>query len=285
MLLSSIKINLKSILRDPTTALAALVAIIMQFMYGLNDYARTNQFDVHETPDVTPIFNYAMNVMLDALAKPVAQIAFPFLGVIIAVNLFKEMRFNAYDIMASGQLSFRQFYLSKLIAYYVIGLVASLGLGLSFEILYLIVYHPFYWELNWLWVLGAQIAWMIALYTSCLLVPIAIGIFAASVSGVAATAPIANCAYYYLPMMTPIWKLRLHSYIHVVPDKLLVFMKYWVVQPKDWYKVQIGGDLAVQWGVDSSFKDAIISYISMLVLAAILLTASYFLLKRRYEKA
>ena len=114
MLWSSIKNNLKTILRDPTTALAALVAIIMQFMYGLNVYDFVNQLDVHYTEKVTRTYDYIMNVMMDVIAKPVFQIAFPFLGVIIAVNLFKEKRSNAYDIMSAGQLSFRQFFFSKI---------------------------------------------------------------------------------------------------------------------------------------------------------------------------
>ncbi len=285
MLLSNIKMNMKTILRDSATAFAALIAVIMNFMYGLSNYPRVNQLDVHVAPGVTDIFNYAMNVMMEMFSKPVSDIAFPFLGVIIAVNIFKELRSNAYDVMAVGQTSFRQFYFGKLISYYLVGLIMSAGLGLSFEILYLTVYHPFHWEVNWLGMLASQLAWMVSLYTSCLLIPIAIGVFAAAVSGFAAAAPIANCAYYYLPVMTPIWKLRIHNYIHVTPIKLLVFMKYWIVQPDDWYRVQIGEALAAKYDVHSSFREALISYFSMILLAAVLLTASYFLLKRRYEKA
>ena len=86
MLLSNMKMTLKTILRDSTTAFAALIAVIMNFMYGLGDYARVDQLDVHSAPGVTQTFNYAMNVMLEMFSKPVSEIAFPFLGVIIAVN-------------------------------------------------------------------------------------------------------------------------------------------------------------------------------------------------------
>lgn len=285
MLLSNMKMTLKTILRDSTTAFAVLIAVIMNFMYGLGDYARVDQLDVHSAPGVTQTFNYAMNVMLEIFSKPVSEIAFPFLGVIIAVNLFKELRSNTYDIMEVGQTSFGRFYFGKVISYYLVGLVMSLALGLSFEILYLIVYHPFHWELNWLGMLASQLAWMLALYTSCLLIPIALGVFAASVTGVSVAASIVNCAYYYLPMMTPIRKYNFYNYIHVTPMKLLIFMKYWIVEPDDWYKVRYGDDFAASFGFDSSLKDALISYFSMILLAAVLLTASYFLLKRRYEKA
>ena len=285
MLKSDIKINLKTILRDPTTILAALIAVIMQFMYSLNHYGQAYLFDIHTAPEVTTEFNQVMNEIMDMFAKPVAQISFPFLGVIIAMNLFKEMRDHTYDIMSVGQISFRRFYFGKLISYYLVGLVMSISLGIGFEIYYMIVAKPFQFELNWFAVLGAQIAWMFVLYTSCLLIPIAIGVFAVAVSGVSVTAPIINCAYYYLPVMTPIEKLQVYSYIHVIPDKLFMFMKYWVVHPNDWYQVQIGNAFAVQLGLTSSFKEALISYVSIILIAMLLLMTSYFLLKRRYEKA
>lgn len=285
MLKSTVKLNLKTILRDPTTLLAVLIAIIMQFMYGLNDYGQAYLFDMYAEPEITAEFNGVMNEMMNMFAKPVAQIAFPFLGVIIAVNLFKEMRFHTYDIMSVGQISFRQFYFGKLIAYYLLGLMMGMILGFCSEIFYLIKERPFQLEVDWFAILGSQIAWMFALYTSCLLIPISIGVFAASVSGVSLTAPIVNCAYYYLPMMTPITKLGIFDYIHVIPDKLFIFMKYWVVYPNDWYHVEIGNDLSVRLGMKSSFKDALISYGLVIVIAVLLLSVSYFLLKRRYEKA
>ena len=284
MLKSNVQLNLKTILRDPTTLLAVLIAVIMQFMYGLNDYSQAYLFDIYTNPGVTSEFNGVMNEMMNMFAKPVAQIAFPFLGVIIAVNLFKEMRSNAYDIMSVGQITFRQFYCGKLIAYYAIGLVMCMILGFGSEILYWIKERPFHLEVDWIDILVSQIAWMFALYTSCLLIPIAIGVFAASFSGVSVTAPILNCAYYYLPMMTPITKLGIFDYIHVIPEKLFIFMKYFVVHPDDWYHVQIGNDLSLRLGVESSFKDALLSYVSVIMIAVLLLSASYFLLKRRYEK-
>ena len=284
MLKSTVKLNLKTILRDPTTLLAALIAVIMQFMYGLNDYSQAYLFDMYTDPGITAEFNGVMNEMMNMFAKPVAQIAFPFFGVIIAVNLFKEMRSHTYDIMSVGQISFRKFYFGKLIAYYLLGLMMSMILGFAFEIFYLIRERPFHLEVDWLRILVSQIAWMFALYTSCLLIPIAIGVFAASVSGVSLTAPILNCAYYYLPMMTPIEKLGIFDYIHVIPDKLFIFMKYFAVHPDDWYYIEIGNDLSARLGVKSSFKDALISYVLIIMIAVLLLSASYFLLKRRYEK-
>ena len=289
MLWASIKNNLKTILRDPTTALAALVAIIMQFMYGLNIYNYVNQIDVHPA---TRTYDYVMNVMMDIFAKPVFQIAFPFLGVIIAVHLFQEMRTGVYDILSAGQMSFRRFFLAKITSYYLLGLGMSVLLGLVFEILFLLVYRPFSWEVDWLLVLGAQLAWMLALYTSCLLIPIALGIFAASLSGFGAMAPIVNCAYYYLPSMLPAkWYAltSLYDYVHVAPFKLRIFMKYWPLELDEWYSVTYGMMFEVKGEAPidctSSFGDAILSYFSMLLIAVALFTASYFLLKRRYERA
>ena len=289
MLWSSIKNNLKTILRDPTTALAALVAIIMQFMYGLNVYDFVNQLDVHYTEKVTRAYDYIMNVMMDVIAKPVFQIAFPFLGVIIAVNLFKEKRSNAYDIMSAGQLSFRQFFFSKIIAYYILGLGMSLVLGLLFELLFIIVYNPFTITVDWILILWAQIAWMFAIYTSCLLIPIALGVFAAAVSGLAATAPIVNCAYYYLPYMLPkamYLFTSFYDYTHVVPMKLRIFMKYWPVELEEWYSITYGTIFETDPPVDctSSFTEASVSYGLLILISATLLTVSYFLLKGRYEK-
>ena len=84
--------------------------------------------------------------------------------------------------------------------------------------------------------------------------------------------------------MTPLKKLPIYSYIHVIPDKLFLFMKYWVVHPEEWYRIEIGSEISSQLGLESSFKDAVISYVSIIIIAAFLLTMSYFLLKRRYER-
>lgn len=293
MLWSSVKNNLKTILRDPTTALAALVSIIMQFMYGLNVDEFVTSFDIHYAENATRNYNYAMNVMMDIIAKPVFQIAFPFLGVIVAVNIFKEKRSNVYDIIMAEQLSFRQFFLSKLIAYYILGLGMSMVLGLGFEFVYIITNNPFWMGLEWFLILAAQLAWMFALYSSCLLIPIALGVFAASVSGVSVLAPIMNCAYYYLPHMLPsrmYSSTKIYDYLHVVPMKLRIFMKYWPVQLEDWSKVTYGMAATDELGkalyssFTSTFQDAAASYFAMIALAVVLLTASYFLLKRRYEK-
>ncbi len=287
MLSFCIKNNVRTILRDPTTALAALIACIMQYMYGFN-YSYLNQYDVDSSAFATPHFNYVMNVMLNAVATPVGTIAFVFLGIVIAVNLFKEKRTQTWDVTVTTQLSFSVFFCAKLISYYLIGLVMSAVLGLSFEICFFLKEGIFFRPLDldpWR-VLLSQMLWMFALYTSCLPVPIAVGVFFASLFGHPVMSVVGNCTYYYLPYLLPSSFLSGPAdYIQVIPMKFWIFFKYCVIHPYDWYRVTIGASWLAELGVYSTFSETLISYVSLIGISAVLLAASYFLLKRHYDKA
>ncbi len=283
MLFQSVKNNLRAVFRDPTTLIALLIAVIMQYMHGFR-YEYMNQYDVDTSAFATRMFDYAMNVMMNSIAKPVYQIAFPFLGIVIAINLFKEKRTQVWDITMSSRLSFGTFYLGKVISYYLIGLVMCVVLGLSFEISFAMTHEISAWDVNWKQILLGQIVWMLTIYTSCLPIPIAVGVFAASLFGVSAASAVANLSYYYFPQIIWVYKQTAFArYVHVIPQKFWIFLKYWVIHPQDWYEITIGDP---EWfGYSSSLVETLISYAALIGISIALLTAAYFLLKRRFLKA
>ncbi len=288
MLLVSVKKNLKTILRDPITLLGIVIALIMYFMNGLNRYDYVNQIDVDGK--ASRIFDYAINLMLDAVGKPVFHLAFPFLGIIIAADLFRDRRTQSYDILTTGQFSFWKYYAAKLVSYYLVGLIMCLIITVSYEGLFTLKYHEAMakWSseggLVWSQVISAQLVWMLSIYSSCLWLPIAFAVFGSALVGIPAVGVIVNCLYYYVPWMLPFYQYSvLHTYTHVIPMKMWVFLKYWVLYPYDWHTARMGSYFVLDYS--ATFAEAGISYLSQLAITIVLLTASVPLLKRRLARA
>ena len=86
MLRLSIKNNIKTIIRDPSTLLAILAALIMEIMYGINIqygdvYGNIWGKDLYLTEVA---FERILNTMMNLVGNPLSNIVFVFMGVVVA---------------------------------------------------------------------------------------------------------------------------------------------------------------------------------------------------------
>ena len=129
MLRTCVKHNLKTILRDPATLLAVLATILMRFITGISPVAiKPNLYYAVDA------FQYALNAFHILVDAPVRAI-FPFIGVVVAIDLFRDKRTNSFDILTAGQIKFPTYYLAKLIAYYIMALILCAVTSFFWEVL------------------------------------------------------------------------------------------------------------------------------------------------------
>ena len=290
MLKSSIKNNLKNVLRDPTTLLAVLAALILEFMYGINleygdMYGNIWGKELYLTEDA---FERVLNTMMNLVANPIANIVFVFMGVVLAINLFKDVRLQTYDIVAASGMNFRKYYLSKIISYYILALMIAFGLTMLHEILFVIFCLPANPNFEIGKVLIANFVMMIALYTSALWHSFTYALFLSALTGIPLFGVLFNAVYSYFPYMFSFmgFGTAYYWYFHTTPMVMLLYFKYWVTYPsKEWFSKHLMGGNFVTNGFWADIYEVGISYGLIILSSFILITLSYFLLKRRFARS
>lgn len=290
MVKTSIRNNIISIIRDPTTLLAILAAIILCFMDGLGGYidGNGNRVDT-ELYLSSKALSYMLGTMMGWVSIPIRKMLFPFVGIVVACNLFKDKNTNAYDIISSGQISFAKYYLSKIISYYLVSIGLCLLLTVSFGSIYTFVYIPSNANFAWETIIISQIIAMFVFYTSSVLIPIAMVVFFTAVLGTPIIGVIINCIYQFIPNMIYGFSYSfLGHYVHVYPMALYLYLKDWVLYPLDerfsLNHQQIYGDLE-PYLFHTSFPEAVFTYGLQIGIATVLFLTSYFLLKWRFQKS
>ena len=75
-------------------------------------------------------------------------------------------------------------------------------------------------------------------------------------------------------------------YIHVTPMVMFYYLKYWSMYPVEQrFQAHLIGGNSVTNYLWADIYQVSISFVSLIAIALILLTVSYFLLKRRFRKA
>lgn len=290
MLRLSIKNNIKTIIRDPSTLLAILAALIMEFMYGINIqygdvYGNMWGKELYLTEDA---FERILNTMMNLVGNPLSNIVFVFMGVVIALNLFKDIRLQMYDVMISSGLSFMKYYLSKIISYYLLALGLSFGLTMIHEILFVIFCLPSNPNFNMGTVVVANFVAMLVLYTSALLHTFSYAVFLVALTGIPFVGLLFNAVYTYIPSMISAlgFGSSYYWYIHVTPSVMFYYLKYWSMYPVEQrFQPHLLAGTSVTNYFWADIYQVLISYGSLIAISLILLTISYFLLKRRLKKA
>ena len=282
MLRSSIKNNIKTILRDPTTVLALIAAVLMMYLYGLN--VQINELDVD--PLGYGAYDFVANKLMGAILRPVGYLAYPFVAIVVAVNIFKDKRTDMRDVAFSSQLSYNTYFFGKLLSYYLVGLGMCLVITLSYDILFCFRFHPLQADVDWGRMLLMLLTCRLTAYLFCLPLPIGFALFLTGLTGVPATGVIFNCAYNYLGAMF-FWfdSSWVAFYAYRIPVKLEIYLKYWVLHIGEPLSTLIGNpNSALVADYHSSFSQALTSVCALFVISAALISASYLLLKRRFAK-
>lgn len=284
----SVKNNIISIIRDPTTILAILATFIMRFINGFGMYRDTagNFVDAELFLSDEALY-YALNSYVGFAISTLQNIVVPFLGIIIAINIFKDIRTNMLDIISTCQLSLKKYFISKILSYHFFGSAILVLLTSTYSVLYAFVNIPAGVILEWDKVFIAQIVTMIVIGTSYLFIPIAWAIFLSALTGISSVGAIFNSVYLYLPSMIvhsgiTFWE----HYVHIFPHTMYLYLLKWVTYPKELifnfeYRDSYGPEASRMF---TSFSDALLSYSLQILIAAVLLTSAYFLLKRRFQK-
>ena len=285
---TSVKNNIKSIIRDPTTILAFLAAVILRFIGGIHSYVGPNgNFIDKEIYLSDDAFAYMLQTMVGMVTVSIEEILFPFIGIVIAVDIFRDKRANTYDLVQTGQISFRKYFWSKLISYYTVSVVLCLLITALFGCVYAAVNIPSNSDIAWGKVFFVQAISIVVSYTGCLLIPIALAVFLSALTGSPVIGIIANCIYRFVPYMFIGFSLTdFGHYVYVYPMALFLFLKDWLLYPANerfsFEHQQLYGDGAP---FHTSFPEALFSHGLQILIAAVLLTSAYFLLKRRFQKS
>lgn len=289
ILMCSIQNQLKSIIRSPTILLAVLASLIYRFSMGFDHY-----FDASGNNIDTELFlgeealPRALNAMMNFVSFPIERLLFPFIAVVIAVDLFKERNHHMLDVISAGVVSFGKYYLSKLISYWAVSIVFCFATTLLYEIAYIIIQVPANPNFDWGTLLIAQIVAMLVTYTSCVFVPIAWTVFLIGLTGVPAVGVIFNCVYFYFPMMIAgftdgitYWE----HYIHVFPSTLWLYLQSWIRIPEgQWFTYKFSmAEYYGKYKLFTSFTDALIAYGWQIGISVVLLFISGFILKKRFQ--
>lgn len=289
MLKTSIKNNVLSLLRDPTTILAVLAAIIMRFIYGFDIYTDSmGNFIDTELYFSEKALDYALNSYVGFATSIVETEIFPFVGIIVAIDLFRDLKTNMADIIFSEQFSFHKYFLSKLISYHILAMLLGLFLTVSYSITYTIVQIPAEANFEWWRVVLAQLVAILVIDTSYLWIPTAWAVFVSALTGIVFTGSIFNCIYRYIPNMIARSGLTFFDhYIHIFPITASLYLINWAKYPiRDIFKFEYSDAYGPEsYRMFTSILDLGISYIIQLLIATVLLTASYFLLKRRFQRS
>ena len=289
MIKTSVKNNIKSIIRDPTVILAFLAAIILQFIDGVYSYVDGdwNAID-REVYLSEEAFSYMMNTMVGMIFVVIQEILFPFIGIVIALDIFKDKRSNAYDLVESSQISFRKYYWSKLISYYIVSVVLCLTVTALYACVYAMINIPPNADIDWGTVLLAQAVAVVVLYTGCLLVPIAIAVFLSALTGKPIVGIVVNCVYRFIQHMFVGFSLTdFAHYVYVYPTSLYLYLTDWPEYPPE---QRFSFDFQPSYGMGdytfhTNFGEALYSHVLQILIATVLLTTSYFLLKRRFQRS
>ena len=266
-MIKDIKTNIKTIVRDPVTILALLITIVL--------FLSTSQLTIwmDYTPDMFLDENatgFAGVLVMNIVFSPIRYLAFIFMGVIVAANIFKDRRNTMFDIIRARNVSFLRYYISKLISFYIIAVVFCASISILWCTAYFILWMPpepnfdvglFFLKFFKNMLLG---------YSSCLLKAVGFPIFLSALTGVPAVGAIFNAVYYFLRLIWGDPESYMNMFVHTDPHAMQRYANK-LVQPEPSILVPFASDanIALLWQVGMGIA---------------LLVSSYFLLKWRFKK-
>ena len=292
MLKTSIKNNVRSLLRNPTMALAILAAFILCFMNGFDWYTGPDGsfIDSQIYLDESLADSYGCQTFLGFVTVPFRTMTVPFMGIVIALDFFKDKRLGMLDLIMTSQISFLRYYISKILSYYIVAISVSFTVTFLYGTSYVIASVPPNPLFEWSRVLITEAVAMIVLYSSVLWIPIAWSVFLFALTGSHVSGILFNCVYRYIPgMMVYVFSFSIwEHYIHAIPASLLLYLQDWIVMADEKrfalvHKLFTAGTGA--YIMYTSFFDALIVYFVQILIAAVLLTSGYFLLKNRLRRS
>ena len=273
MFKTNYKATLKTLFRSPITLIALGVTVILAIS--------TLRGEDYRLYDISTLRNDIFNHPLTTCVR-----FFPsFIGILISANILLEKNYEFSDLIVCARKSPLSIYLSKLCAIWTVTLLARLIYYGAMLIYYWTVHYPANYVsigitlplkdiLGWyaiheaIWMPFSLLGWT------------AIAVFAAVATNLPIAGAVTNVGYYLLGNI--IGPLGLSNF-YFLPVPVFRYVATWnyIDDPEKMAWIQSG--LANPADPPPLFPEALITYIGWIVFSLALLTASYFILKRRYR--
>ncbi|MBQ3095438.1 MAG: hypothetical protein IJC53_03275 [Clostridia bacterium] len=268
------KATLKSIFRSPVTFLAfgATIILILSLYDGVSNGPQ----------ELDRIRNNIFNHIRTSCSN-----LFPaFIGIIISANLFAEKINGFSDLLLSSRRSFLTFYLSKLCAFVTVSLIV--------RCMYLTAQLIWYWGsyypancvagefLTFRQILACYASYEMAYLPLLLLAYIAMPTFITAATNIPAAGAVWNVAYYLLGFASLEFK---QSDFYLPPETVDAYLGTFTHIDDLQYMLNYQAGLYpnVLGEVPPLQSEALRVYIIWMAVSLVLLTVSYFILKRRYR--
>lgn len=278
MFFANYKATLKSIFRSPVTLLAFGATVILAIsVYDLGafpiDGVQTNMKILRE------------NIWLH-IRTTCCNLFPPFVGMMISANLLLEMQNGVGDLLVSSRKSILSIYLSKLFAVGTVTLVARMVVFSTVLLWFWLLHYPEIYVPNGTVLPFGKVLIHYTINEIVYMPLMLIGYTAMPVFVVAATeiptsGAVWNVGYY---LVSVLWGAFASSVFYLPPfsmDGYIAAFNY--IDTPQYMADYLAGVLPDQTIFVPPFSHALTAYIGWIVFSVALLTAAYFILKKRYR--
>ena len=278
MFKTNYKATLKTLFRSPITLIAFGTTLLLAYSLRQAHSFMASMYD----PTVATIRS---NIRHDVAVACVSF--FPaFIGFLIAAFLLYEKQNGFSDLIVSSRKSMLSIYVSRLCAIATVSLPAHLIMLCTNAAWYWFVHYPSagYIEVGAVLPLGKILAHYavveVILMPFVMLYYIAMSVFVCAVTNIPAVGGIWNVVYYLTETLIP---MVFFSNYYLVPFDLINYIRTFAyIDSPQYLSDMLNGRVLLNYPL-KSLPELLIIYFGWIAFALALLTASYFILKRRYR--
>ena len=278
MFKTNYKATLKTLFRSPITLIAFGTTLLLAYSLRNAHVYMASMYD----PTVATIRS---NIRHDVAAACVGF--FPaFTGILIAAFLLSDKQNGFSDLIVSSRKSMLSIYVSRLCAIATVSLPAHLIVLFANAAWYWFVHYPSagYIEVGAVLPLGKILAHYavveVILMPFVMLYYIAMSVFVCAVTNIPAVGGIWNVVYYLTNILIP---MTFFSNYYLVPFDLINYIRTFAyIDSPQYLSDMLNGRVSMNFPL-KSLPELLIIYFGWIAFALALLTASYFILKRRYR--
>jgi len=272
------KATLKTLFRSPITLIAFGTTLLLAYSLRQAHSFVLSMYD----PTVDMIRS---NIRGDVETASVYFFA-AFTGILISAFLLSDKQNGFSDLIVSSRKSMLSIYVSRLCAIATVSLLAHLIVLFANAAWYWFVHYPSagYIEVGAVLPLGKILAHYavveVILMPFVMLYYIAMSVFVCAVTNIPVAGGIWNVVYYLTDAITPM--LVFSNYYMVPFDLFHYIMAFEYVDDLQYLSDMLNGRVLLNYPL-KSLPEVLTIYFGWIAFALALLTASYFILKRRYR--
>ena len=278
MFKTNYKATLKTLFRSPITLIAFGTTLLLAYSLRHSHSYMVSMYD----PTVDTIRS---NIRLEV--QNACVYFFPaFTGILISAFLLSDKQNGFSDLIVSSRKSMLSIYVSRLCAIATVSLLAHLIVLCTNAAWYWFVHYPSagYIEVGAVLPLGKILAHYavveVILMPFVMLYYIAMSVFVCAVTNIPAVGGIWNVVYYLTETLIP---MVFFSNYYLVPFDLINYIRTFAyIDSPQYLSDMLNGRVLLNYPL-KSLPELLIIYFGWIAFALALLTASYFILKRRYR--